>query len=78
MNKGIIIISAAAMTAMIVTGCSKKEHQSTAGIKPAVEVAYPQIDSVVLHREYPGRIAAGSEVDVVAEVNRRILRRNYE
>ncbi len=78
MNKGIYAVAALAITGVMLTGCSKKDKKHQAEMTPTVEVAYPVVDSVVLHHEYPGRIAAGSEVDVVAEVNGRILSRNYE
>jgi RND family efflux transporter MFP subunit len=44
---------------------------------PDVSVAYPIVDSVGLYHSYPGYLAAGTSVDVVARVNGRILSKHF-
>lgn len=61
--------------ALIVGGCHKKE-KVTAEV-PDVEVAVPMIDSVTLHKMYPGYIRALNSADVVARVNGQLLTQNY-
>lgn len=43
-----------------------------------MNVAMPVVDSVVLHKSYPGYIKAQNSADVMALVNGRILSRNYK
>lgn len=53
---------------------NKKEAQPI----PQVTVAVPTVDSVVLHKTYPGYIRAVNSADVVALVDGRILSVNYK
>lgn len=75
MKRYILILGAAlALTA----GCSHKEKKQDAATQtPTVAVAEPEIDSVTLHRTYPGFIEAATEVDVVARVNGTLQSVNF-
>lgn len=53
----------------ITAGCSHKSQGEEARQATPVDVALPQIDSVVIHKSYPGYLIADNEVDVVARVN---------
>lgn len=57
------------------SSCHKKDK--AAEEIPEVEVACPTVDSVVLHKTFPGYIRAMSSADVVALVNGKILTCNY-
>lgn len=64
-----------AATALVFSACHKKEKTETE--VPAVEVATPMVDSVTLHKQYPGYIRALNSADVVARVNGQLLTQYY-
>lgn len=66
-----------ALIVVFMTGCHKKD-KATGDEIPAINVAEAITDSVMLSKEYPGYIEAGSKVDVVGEVSGRLLSRNYK
>ena len=45
---------------------------------PEVNVAEVQVDSIVLHNDYPGYLEAKTKANVVAEVSGRLLTQNFE
>lgn len=59
---------AAAFTANIFTGCSKKDDTKSEET-PEVTVATPQIDSVVLSQDYPAMLQATQSAEVMARVD---------
>lgn len=71
--KKIYIIAA---TALLFGACHKKEK--TEAEVPSVEVATPMVDSVTLHKQYPGYIRAMDCVDIVARVNGQLLQQFYK
>lgn len=66
------IVIAAAMTA----GCSK--HKTTESALMNIDVALPRVDSVTLHRSYPGFLKSINTVDVVGRVNGTLQSVNYK
>lgn len=57
---------------LLLPGCSsdkKKKDARAAERLESVDVAYPMIDSVTLHREYPAYFTAFNDANVVARVN---------
>lgn len=56
--------------------CHKK-HTETAASVLAVDVARPEVDSLVLHTTYPGVLSADREVDIAGRVNGTLLSKNY-
>ncbi|MDE6338622.1 MAG: efflux RND transporter periplasmic adaptor subunit [Muribaculaceae bacterium] len=64
-----------AIAALVLGGCHKREKE-TAQV-PEVEVATPIVDSVTLHKTYPGFIRALNSADIVARVNGQLLTQNY-
>lgn len=68
---------AAAAVLMLGTASCHKDKKQTEQI-PEVTVATPTVDSVVLHKTYPGYIRAANSADVVALVDGRILSVNYK
>lgn len=64
--------------AITIGSCSNKEKsdESIATLQ-VIDVAYPTVDSVTLHKTYPGFIEASDVVDVVGRVNGTLLSKNY-
>ena len=58
--------------------CKRKDktagHQET----PEIDVAEVVIDSVVLHKTYPGYLSAGNSVEVTAKVDGTLLKKYYD
>lgn len=71
-----ITIAAAAVLMLGSASCHKDKKQMEQ--IPEVTVATPTVDSVVLHKTYPGYIRAANSADVVALVDGRILSVNYK
>lgn len=74
------IIPAAAAMAMLsifATGCHKS---ATVAREPVatVDVAFPVVDSVVVHKSYPGLLTADKEVELVARVDGYLVSHPYE
>lgn len=67
-----------AVTALgLTTACSK--HKTTGDEQLlSVDVALPRVDSVTLHKSYPGFLKAYSTVDVVGRVNGTLNTVNYD
>lgn len=61
----------AAVVLLTVWGCGSRSGSKSAGSRslPEVSVAYPQVDSVVLIKSYPGYLTSVQTVDLVARVN---------
>lgn len=73
MKRYVYLLAAAVM---IAGGCKKKE--TAAGSEtPEVQVATPVVDSVTLHRTYPGFIRALNSADVVGRVDGQLLTQHY-
>lgn len=70
-------ITIAAAVLMLGSASCHKDKKQTEQI-PEVTVATPTVDSVVLHKTYPGYIRAANSADVVALVDGRILSVNYK
>lgn len=72
-------IQAAILTlavALSLVSCHKDKKEETASV-PKIEVATPEIDSVTLHKSYPGSLYAVDKIAVVARVNGIITSRPY-
>jgi RND family efflux transporter MFP subunit len=59
-------------------GCHGKQSSATPEDAPAVDVAYPAVDSVVLHKKYPAYLTSNKEVELVARVNGFLLNQPYK
>lgn len=69
-------ILAASAVVFIATGCKKKSDQRAESV-PEIEVAIPLVDSVTLHKTYPGYIRAMDQADVVARVSGQLTAQYY-
>ncbi len=74
---GIILISSIIFPILFGSCKDKKDKDGSEEI-PEIDVAYPLSDSVVIHKNYPATLTAADNADVVAQVNGRILTKNYE
>lgn len=54
---------------MLATSCHKKDDAHASQAPLTVDVASPIVDSVVLHKIYPGYLTAAQKVDLVARVD---------
>lgn len=63
--------------ALLLTACHHKQDDKQSEIMP-VEVAQVTVDSVVVTRTFPGLLGASNKVEVVGEVNGRLLSVNFE
>lgn len=77
MKRLILIISLGVILSF--ASCSKKgkDKDAAAEQEPQVAVAVPLVDSVTLHKVYPGFLQASNQVDVVARVNGTLETVNY-
>lgn len=66
-----ILISVAAATLLLVACGPKHEDKDNKmpHTPPDISVAYPVIDSVTLHKTYPGYLAANKSVDLIGRVS---------
>lgn len=67
---GLLLISA--------TSCKKSDKNANQPDIPEISVATPVVDSIVLHKTYPGIINAAENAAVVGRVNGVILTKNYD
>lgn len=58
--------------------CSKSSNDKDAGQPMTVDVALPVIDSVTLHKTYPGYLSASDKADVVARVSGMLLTKDFK
>ncbi len=57
--------------------CHKTSHRSSAEVD-SVEVAEALVDSVIIHKTYPGSLSANREVDLVGRVDAELIAMNYQ
>lgn len=58
--------------------CGRKDKSQGSQQVRDIDVAEVAIDSVVLHKTYPGYLSSGSSVDVTAQVDGILLKKYYE
>lgn len=61
-----------------ISGCKKKEKKVAEEGPMPVEVAYPAVDSVTLHKSFPGYISSNAKAKVVARASGTLLSKNYQ
>lgn len=69
------IIPAVAVV-LLASGCKKKSAHTQEQV-PEIEVAMPLVDSVTLHKTYPGYIRALNSADIVARVSGELIAQYY-
>ncbi len=70
LSAGCILLSAAS--------CKKSAKSSPEDETPSISVATPVVDSIVLHKTYPGLLSAADNAAVVGRVNGTLLTKNYQ
>lgn len=73
--KAYFYIAAALLPALLIS-CHKKSESLPDEVL-TVDVAQPTVDSIVLHKTYPGVLTANRQVEVVARVNGTLSSKNY-
>lgn len=73
---GIIMIGAV----MSFSACSRSDnsYKSETVVEQRIDVAYPEVDSIVIHKSYPGYLTANTSIDVVARVNGYLESKYFE
>ncbi len=69
---------ALALIAPVLTSCHGKDKTSEKETTRDIDVALVQTDSIVLHKTYPGYLVANKAVEVVGQVNGKLLTKNFE
>lgn len=63
---------------VITASCKRSSEKSKSSDTPTVDVAYPVVDSVTLHKTYPGIVYSTDNADVVGRVNGEILSTHFK
>lgn len=65
---------------LIIAGsaCKRTDKKNVEENIPQISVATPIVDSIVLHKTYPGLLGAADNAAVVGRVNGNIVSKNYE
>lgn len=64
-----VALQAVILSGAMLVSCGKSEKSDAHAPVMTVDVAYPVVDSVVLHKTYPGYLVADKKIDIVARVN---------
>ncbi len=62
---------------MLLCSCDKTARQTDADAPMTVTVAYPEVDSIVLHKEFPAFLTSENETEIVARVNGYIVAKKF-
>lgn len=77
--KSNIILAAIAVSGLsfVAVSCHSKSHSAVTAGAEKIDVAVPEVQSVIIYNTYPGTLTANSSVDVKAKVNGTIQSKNY-
>lgn len=64
--------------ALTLSGCHKKDKQAGDEGPASIDVAEVIVDSVVLHKTYPGYLTADNSAEVVAQVDGRLISNTFK
>lgn len=78
MRTNIISLIAIPAMAIALTDCHSDKKNGHDHEIPSVNVAQPQVDSLMLHKSYPAYLTASNYVDIVARVNGYITKQFYD
>lgn len=76
-STNVLIITLAGGLLLFSASCGHKDKKTEENDIPTVNVATPVVDSIVLHKTYPGVLAAPNSATVVGRVNGLLLSQNY-
>ena len=77
MSTNYIFPTLVAVSLGLLSGCISKHQSSDDPSDMAVDVAFPEVDSITLTTTYPGYLLAASKIDVVGRVNGLLVSKNY-
>ena len=78
MKSNVILTALAVSTLSLITvSCHNKSHSTANAEAEKIDVAVPEVQSIILYNTYPGTLTANSSVDVKAKVNGTIQSKNY-
>lgn len=78
MKSNVILTALAVSTLSLITvSCHNKSHSAANAGAEKIDVAVPEVQSIILYNTYPGTLTANSSVDVKAKVNGTIQSKNY-
>lgn len=80
-TRHIISTTAAAISLALIpalTGCHKSKSNDLKEGTPVIDVAAVKVDTVTLHKDYPGYLQANNEVKLVARVNGYLVAKPYK
>lgn len=60
-----------------ITSCRHRGKSADEAAMPQIDVALPEVDSVTLHKTFPGKLSSLDMVDVVGRVNGTLLTKQY-
>lgn len=73
----ILTVVAGSVLSVAAVSCHSKKHASEAAGTEKIDVAVPEVQSIVIYNTYPGTLTANLSVDVKAKVNGTIQSKNY-
>ncbi|MDE5840028.1 MAG: efflux RND transporter periplasmic adaptor subunit, partial [Muribaculaceae bacterium] len=77
-NTNLYLILSAGCILLSAASCKKNVKEIADNDAPVISVATPIVDSIVLHKTYPGLLGASDNATVVARVNGTLLSTNYQ
>ncbi len=77
-NINFYLILSAGCLLLTANSCKKSAKASPEEEVPSISVATPVVDSIVLHKTYPGLLSAADNAAVVGRVNGTLLTKNYQ
>ncbi|MDE6018526.1 MAG: efflux RND transporter periplasmic adaptor subunit [Muribaculaceae bacterium] len=76
--KNLYLLLTAGAVLISAISCKKSEKKDIDAQLPEISVSTPIIDSIVLHKTYPGLLGASDHAEVVGRVNGVLLAVNYQ
>lgn len=77
-NTLLYLITATGVLFSGLASCKKTDKTASDDSLPVINVANPVVDSIVLHKTYPGLLSASISADIVGRVNGQLLTKNYD
>lgn len=77
-NTNLYLMLSAGCIILSGVSCKRSDKHAQEEKTPEIEVATPIVDSIVLHKTYPGLLGASANAVVVCRVNGTLLSKNYD
>lgn len=76
-NSKIIALTLTTLCASAIS-CGRHDDKAVQNQEETIDVAYPETDSVMLRKTYPGQLYAVAQVDVVGRVNGLLVAQSFK